>query len=223
MQILPAFLRRPNRPRGTFRLTALAGALAAGYLAGLVWFVTDLPGEVDSPTARTDAIVVLTGGSGRVREGLELLRQNLADRLFVSGVYRGVDLRELLRVREEDAGRLGQRVDLGYNADDTLGNARETALWMRTRDYRSLRLVTSAYHMPRSLLEFRRAMPGVEILAHPVFPPHVRQDDWWRWPGTATLLVGEYTKFLAARLRALFGDPPPLHEEEAASQTEAAS
>jgi uncharacterized SAM-binding protein YcdF (DUF218 family) len=197
---------------------SLAVGVIALYVIGLVWFATNLPAAVETSIARTDAIVVLTGGSGRVREGLELLRQGRADRLFVSGVYRGVDLRELLRVREEDAGNLGQRVDLGYDADDTQGNALETARWMQRRGYRSLRLVTGAYHMPRSLLEFRSVMPDARIVAHPVFPPHVRQDDWWRWPGTATLLVGEYTKYLAARLRMALTDPTAIRDEEAARQ-----
>ncbi|MDX1710779.1 MAG: YdcF family protein [Rhodovibrionaceae bacterium] len=201
MQILPAFLRRPQRPRGTFRLIALGLAALVAYALGLIWFVANLPGAIEAPVRRTDAIVVLTGGSGRLGEGLELLRRDMAERLFVSGVYRGVDLRELLRVREEDAGNLGQRVDLGHDADNTLGNARETARWMAEHGYSSLRLVTGAYHMPRSLLEFRRLMPQAEIVAHPVFPPHVRQDDWWRWPGTAMLLIGEYTKYLLAQVR----------------------
>ena len=56
--------------------------------------------------------------------------------------------------------------------------------------------------MPRSLLEFRRTMPEIEILPHPVFPAHVKQEDWWRWPGSTNLLVSEYSKYLIARFRA---------------------
>ena len=61
-----------------------------------------------------------------------------------------------------------------------------------------MRLVTASYHMPRSLMEFRRVMPDVRLIAHPVFPAHVRIDAWWRWPGTASLLAGEYIKYLVA-------------------------
>jgi uncharacterized SAM-binding protein YcdF (DUF218 family) len=66
-----------------------------------------------------------------------------------------------------------------------------------------LRLVTAWYHMPRSLLEFDRAMPEMDIVAHPVFPDQVKQGRWWAWRGTAVLLVGEYIKYLAALLRPL--------------------
>ena len=84
---------------------------------------------------------------------------------------------------------------------NTLGNAIETAEWSRDKNFRSLRLVTSAYHMPRSLIEFKHAMPNIQIIAHPVFPAHVKVDEWWAWSGTAELIASEYTKFLLAWLR----------------------
>ena len=84
---------------------------------------------------------------------------------------------------------------------NTAGNAIETTVWMKKHEYRSLRLVTAAYHMPRSLLEFGHAMPGVTLIPHPVFPEKVKQDYWWGWPGTASLMVGEYDKYLLAWLR----------------------
>ena len=69
---------------------------------------------------------------------------------------------------------------------------------MRGQGFRSLRLVTAWYHMPRSLLEFGRAMPDIEIVAHPVFPEQVKSEHWWAWRGTAMLLISEYAKYLAA-------------------------
>jgi uncharacterized SAM-binding protein YcdF (DUF218 family) len=74
---------------------------------------------------------------------------------------------------------------------------------MREQGLGSLRLVTAAYHMPRSLLEFRRAMPEIEIVPHPVFPKHVKQRNWWRWPGSASLIISEYNKYLVALARGL--------------------
>ncbi len=61
--------------------------------------------------------------------------------------------------------------------------------------------MTAAYHMPRSMLEFRQAMPDMRIVSNPVFPGHVKQDEWWAWPGTATLFISEYNKFLMAWVR----------------------
>ncbi len=201
-------------PGGRLRLAAglagLAGLAVLALAAGFLWFVAHLPDSVAQPDRRTDAIVVLTGGSGRVGRGLELLAQGRAEKLFVSGVYQGVDVAELLRVSRQDPEHLACCVALGYEAGTTEGNAVETAHWMREQGYRSLRLVTAAYHMPRSLLEFRRRMPQIEIVPHPVFPDHVKQDDWWRWPGSTHLLVGEYGKYLVARLRALVGGTAPV-------------
>jgi uncharacterized SAM-binding protein YcdF (DUF218 family) len=150
----------------------------------------------------------LTGGSLRLEQGLALLADRRAKKLFVSGVHRGVDVRELLRLSRQAPEELDCCIALGYEADDTAGNAVETAVWIDSEGYRSLRLVTAGYHMPRSLLEFRAAMPGVEIVPHPVFPGQVKIEAWWRWPGTAALIASEYNKFLIAvaghALRRLF-------------------
>ena len=86
---------------------------------------------------------------------------------------------------------------------------------MRRESFASLRLVTAGYHMPRSLLEFRRALPGVRIVPHPVFPERVRQADWWAFPGTAWLIVGEYVKYLGAIVHGLVPYPYPPHEAKA--------
>ena len=187
-----------------WRLTAIAGTCAIAWLAGLLWFATELPSSVAEPERITDAIVVLTGGSGRVHRGLQLLAEKRANKLFISGVYHGVDVQELLRISQRSPGDLDCCIALGYEADSTRGNAHETASWMREQGLRSLRLVTAAYHMPRSLLEFHRVLPGVEIVPHPVFPEHVKQHDWWRWPGSASLIVTEYSKYLVALARGLF-------------------
>lgn len=175
-------------------------AVAAVWTGGLVWFAARIPPPGSGDTVRTDAIVVLTGGSGRLDEGLRLLSAKRADKLFVSGVYRGVDVAALLRLARQEPGSLECCIMLGYAADNTVGNARETAAWMKAEGYKSLRLVTASYHMPRSLMEFRRIMPGVELVPHPVFPARFKQSQWWRWPGTAGLIAREYNKYLMASL-----------------------
>ena len=192
---------RPRRRRLAVRLVGLAGAGGLVWLVGLFWFAALLPNAVTDSERSTDAIVVLTGGSDRLQQGLDLLAQRRAAQLFVTGVYRGVDVRELLRVSQQSPERLACCITLDHDAGDTRGNAVETAAWIREQDLRSLRLVTAAYHMPRSLLEFRHAMPEIEIVPHPVFPENFKQRDWWRWPGSASLIVREYSKYLVARLR----------------------
>ena len=191
--------------RSTYRwgrivLTA-AIVLVVAWLGGLMAFAADIPDTVADPDTKTDAIVVLTGGSGRLETGFELLAERRAAKLFVSGVYRGVDVASLLHMSQRNPSELICCVSLGYVAESTAGNARETASWIAKEGYTSLRLVTANYHMPRSILEFSHAMPNTKIIPHAVFPPNFKSEHWWLWPGSASLVIGEYTKFLAAWLR----------------------
>ncbi|NQU58076.1 MAG: YdcF family protein [Rhodospirillales bacterium] len=182
------------------RLAVLVVGLVLVWLAGLVRFADSIPHSIEAPERRSDAIVVLTGGSGRLNEGLDLLEKDLGERLFVSGVYQGVDVKTLFQMFQHDPQELEARISIG-TAINTMGNATETAAWIATREYKSLRLVTASYHMPRSLLEFHHAMPETIIIAHPVFPEHVKVDRWWLWPGTMGLIASEYNKFMYAWLR----------------------
>lgn len=179
-------------------------AIIAGWAAALVWFAENIPRQVENPSSPTDAVVVLTGGSDRLRAGFKLLAQKQAKKLFVSGVYRGVDVAELLRMSRQAPKELECCVALGYTADDTAGNAYETAQWMAKENFRSLRLVTANYHMRRSLLEFRRAMPAITVIPHPVFPKNFKGEDWWRWSGTTRLILREHFKYLVALAGGLF-------------------
>jgi uncharacterized SAM-binding protein YcdF (DUF218 family) len=183
------------------RLGFCLGAGTALWTAGLVWFATPL--AVEDKGTRTDAIIVLTGGSLRLQSGFDLLGEGKGRKLFVSGVNQEVKLKQLLRLAGHAPNWATCCVVLGYDADDTLGNALETAQWMRREDYHSLRLVTAWYHMRRSMLEFERAMPEVAIVPHPVYPDRVRLSRWWEWRGTAVLMVGEYVKYIGALLRPL--------------------
>jgi uncharacterized SAM-binding protein YcdF (DUF218 family) len=184
--------------------TVIIGIISAGFffwIAGLFAFLQSIPKQIEDTTTLTNTIVVLTGGSLRLETGLELLRKGNARKLFVSGVHRGVDVKQLLRLARQSPMEANCCIFLGHEADDTAGNAEETAVWMNKHGYRSMRLVTAAYHMPRSVIEFRNAMPHATILLHPVFPEQVKLDKWWMWPGTAGLILGEYSKYLIARIR----------------------
>ena len=171
------------------------------WVAGLFAFAASIPDRVEDVDTVTDAVVVLTGGSGRLEEGLTLVAARKAKKLFVSGVYQGVDVQQLLELSRHRPEELSCCIVLGYAAGSTLGNAVETAAWLETQGYTSIRLVTANYHMPRSLVEFRHTMPGVRIVPHAVFPTQFKRDDWWRWPGSAQLVVIEYLKYLAAVAR----------------------
>lgn len=181
-------------------LLGAPAVLLIAWTAGFLWFAVDVPERIDDEDSPTDAIVVLTGGSERLATGLSLLQRKMGRKLFVSGVYRGVEVTDLLRQARQPVDDLACCIVLGHAADNTIGNAVETAAWMQAEGFHSLRLVTANYHMRRSLMEFRYAMPDAVIVAHPVFPDKVKQN-WWRWPGTAHLIATEYTKYLGAQVR----------------------
>jgi uncharacterized SAM-binding protein YcdF (DUF218 family) len=176
-------------------------ALTLAWFGGFAWFVHSSLAIAVDHTSPTDAIVVLTGGRLRVETAIDLLGAGQARKLFISGVNPHVDRGALLRV----VGRIDEddtsRIEIGHEAENTLGNARETAEWMRQEGYRSLRLVTSWYHMRRSLLEFERAMPDARIVAEPVFAAHADPETWSSRFEVALLTIGEYDKFLVTLVR----------------------
>jgi uncharacterized SAM-binding protein YcdF (DUF218 family) len=191
--------------RGTWFRAAHAYGLVAGLLfavfGGFLEFVGSLPRSADLPP-QSDGIVVLTGGEARLSAGVQLLAEGLGTRLLVSGVHPETsldDLRDLMA--PEDTAAFECCVDLDKAATDTTSNATETAHWTRQKGYNSIILVTATYHMPRSLLELERRLPGVRVEAYPVFPDAFRLDDWWRRPGTLKLLIGEYVKYGVALAR----------------------
>jgi uncharacterized SAM-binding protein YcdF (DUF218 family) len=199
-------------PRLVRRLGSLALAMLGLWLAGLALFIaSSLSIGVDG-SIPTDAIVVLTGGRLRLETGLQLFAAGTAKKLFISGVNQRIERDQLLHALGPSAERAACCIALGHDAGNTIGNARESASWMNEEGYRSLRLVTSWYHMRRSLLEFGRAMPQITIVAHPVFAHRLDPELWWSWHGAALLIIAEYDKYLAAWVRpaidAVYPAPP---------------
>ena len=179
-----------------------------GIVISLLDFIEKIPTSETSNNTVTDAIVVLTGGSRRLEEGLHLLSKKRAKKLFVSGVYRGVDVRRLLAHSRGNPEELVCCIKLGYTAENTQGNAAETSTWLKSEGYKSIRLVTASYHIPRSIKEFYHKMPDIVIIPHAVFPKQFKRYDWWRWPGTASLILTESFKFQISSVRLLKERPP---------------
>jgi uncharacterized SAM-binding protein YcdF (DUF218 family) len=192
------------RPWQTFLMRGLFTLmiLLTSWFWGLIWFVQTMPASSNAQEiSHTDGLVVLTGGTGRLTEAIALLSAKHADRLFVTGVYRGVDVSELLRLSKKAPQELACCITLDYEADDTLENAVQTAAWVRRERLGSIRLVTSDYHLRRSLMEFHMAMPGVTIIPHAVTPPHLSMNEWWRSKKIFSLMAIEYSKYLIVGLR----------------------
>lgn len=197
------YQRRRSWWRRLFHLALLAVA-AWGF--GLLVFAAAIPNptQVRDADKPTDAIVVLTGGGDRLAEGFRLLDRGLAKKMLISGVAQGVTLEQLIDGLGDDKSaapppsELACCVTLGYVASSTVGNALESAKWIAENHFKSVRLVTANYHMIRSLLEFRRTAPAIEVIPHPVFPAEVKDPFWFVHPKTLALIVNEYHKYLVA-------------------------
>lgn len=237
------FVRRPRRSRPVKLALAALLILAALWAVGLVWFAREIARFTPGPDqtaegAHADAVVVLTGTPDRLTVGFDLLARGNARRMFVSGVYRGVDVQQILKALRRSPNEAGNAVVLGYGADDTAGNAQETAVWMAKEGLTSIILVTSNFHMPRALLEFHAAMPNVTVTPHATAAASFKIADWWRWPGTVRLIASEWSKYIAARAVLAMGlrmhvrgavspeplsslDPPPASPAPATALTAA--
>jgi uncharacterized SAM-binding protein YcdF (DUF218 family) len=188
-------VRENRRQRGGRRkigvwgvLGRIVAVLALAWLGGFLWFSLTLPDPAPL-TTKTDAVVVLTGGAGRLARGLEVIEAGSAERMLVSGVGASTTRKQLAAAAGVGKSRLGA-TDLGYQAVDTRSNAQETAAWVKKNRFESLRLVTSAGHMRRARLELARVLPpGITVVpdAVPVEP---------QAPSIAT----EYSKYLLRRL-----------------------
>jgi uncharacterized SAM-binding protein YcdF (DUF218 family) len=180
---------------------AAAAALVA-FAAGFVMFARAVAGYVPGALPQqADAIVVLTGGELRLLAGAKLLSQGRGARLLISGVNPQTTHHDLKRLSGLSDQLFAARVDIDYAAHTTTGNAEETRAWAKAKGYTRLIIVTSSYHMPRSLTELRRAMPGVELVPHAVVSERLHPRRWWTDAFTARVLFAEYVKFLPSAAR----------------------
>ena len=186
-----------RRTRDKRQLTRkLAKLVVALWLIGLLVFIVKLPGgEEPPPVSQNEGIVVPTGGAERIATGFRLLSEG-GKRLLITGVHKDTTLAALEALTEQTAAPCC--VDLDYTATDTLGNAAFAAAWAAQHGLTEVRLVTSWYHMPRSAELFRRAMPDVRIIPHPVSAADIPSEGWWQNPNAWRLIVGEYIKLLWA-------------------------
>ena len=161
------------------------------WAIGFLWFVVALPRPAED--ARTDAVIVPTGGPGRIARGLAVLDSGQADRMLVSGVDPEVRPQEFAAEFGVSPRRMACCVTLGFSAVDTRSNAAETAKWVAQNEVRSLRLVTTDWHMRRAAGELDRMLPGHVTVIRDAVPSQ---------PDLRTLFL-EYHKLIASRIAGL--------------------
>ncbi len=163
--------------------------LLLGYALGFIIFAVTLGRPAGKDAQRTDAAVVITGGPGRLEHGMDALAAGGARRLLIAGADPAVTKADLVRLLGGRQRLVSCCVDLGSESVDTRSNAEEAERWLKRRGYKSLRLITSDWHMRRARYEFRKVL-GDE---YRVIPDAVRTE-----PGFMTLF-GEYNKYVLRR------------------------
>ena len=209
---LPSDHKAPNAPiqapRGWLGTAGLALSavllLAAGI--GFIGFVSQLRGSETRPASHADGIVVLTGGSSRVSDAMELLADGYGQRLLISGVHPTSAASDISRSLSDNQSLLGCCVDLDHSAVNTRSNAAETRRWARERGFKSLIVVTSNYHMPRAIIELAHAMPDTKLIPFAVVSDKWRDEPWWISGATLRLLLSEYAKYVAVEMRLRLAD-----------------
>ena len=195
-------------PRGWLRATIVA-ALAIVFVGagvGFVGFLSQLRAVEVNPSSKADGIVVLTGGSSRVSDAMELLAGGYGKRLLISGVHPTNAASDISRSLPDNQSLLSCCVDLDRSAVNTRSNAAETRRWARERGFKSLIVVTSNYHMPRAIVELSHAMPDVELVPFSVIGDKWRDEPWWTSGATLRLLLSEYAKYVAVEVRVRLAD-----------------
>ena len=193
---------------GGRRVRRTAVVVLALGLGAAIWLVADFIGfsrsiatfEPRNPE-RADGIVVLTGGSQRLSDALGLLAEGHGRRLLISGVYQKTGRDEIARNARDLRPMLACCVDLGRSARNTIGNAIEARRWAQSNGFSSLLVVTSNYHMPRTVGEFRHALQGVRLIGYPVVSGSVDIARLWSDAGVFRVVGAEYLKFVVSRVR----------------------
>ncbi|MES2752760.1 MAG: YdcF family protein [Pseudomonadota bacterium] len=197
---------RAGKARWRWRAAKLAVlAILVVGVGGFVWFLSKVLPTEEKPSRNADGIVVLTGGSSRVSDAMDLLSAGYGRRLLISGVHPTNGLNDIQRTLPESQRLLSCCVDLDRSAVNTRSNATETRRWATERGFHSLIVVTSNYHMPRAIVELSHAMPDIELVPFAVIGDKWREEPWWTSGAALRLLLSEYAKFLFAEMRVAFG------------------
>jgi uncharacterized SAM-binding protein YcdF (DUF218 family) len=211
-----------RRLMGFVRVAALAIlSVSMLFLGGFAFFATHVSRMTtpENPPA-ADAIIVLTGGQARIDAAVSLLKSGKGERLLISGVHPSTTSKTLQATTGADTALFSCCVDIDRAALDTIGNAEESAKWVRRHAYGRVLLVTNNYHMPRSLLEIGRLLDREELEPYPVVNSNLDNGGWVTRPAALRVLFTEYNKYLLALAR---GAVPTAPAEDGVEMVDAST
>jgi uncharacterized SAM-binding protein YcdF (DUF218 family) len=186
---------------------ALAFLLCAGTLfGGFVRFAEDVT-KFKAPQIieQYDAIAVLTGGKNRITNSVSLLKQDTNKRLLISGVNPNISDTDLMKVTGANQKLFDCCIDVGRDAKDTIGNGKEIAIWAEDKAYKNILIVTSDYHMRRSLYELRANAPDINLIAYPIKNNGSGDEKWYKNTDLLRTLINEFAKLNLSYFRQFAG------------------
>jgi uncharacterized SAM-binding protein YcdF (DUF218 family) len=178
------------------------------WFSALLYFISIIPSKdfVYEAKYQADAIVILTGDNNRIEQGLELFKNSSIQYLLISGVAQESNLKQIVQnfVHKQDYLKNSDSIDLGKEATSTVGNLRETQEWIGKKKLKSIILVTSNYHMPRSYALFKGKLKIDRIEIYPTFSEKFDKIGWWYNSKSIELIILEFHKYLACKIALLF-------------------
>jgi uncharacterized SAM-binding protein YcdF (DUF218 family) len=171
------------------------------FSLGFGYYIFEVSRLANAPSSKADAIVVLTGGQARIETALKLLQNGQAKRLLISGVHRESSSADIQRITGGQRSLFDCCIDIDKAALDTVGNAEQAAVWAAQYGFDSIIVVTSDYHMPRSLIEFRRKLPAATITPQVAKTTTSTVERLGHDPAAFRIFFAEYLKYVAAVAR----------------------
>ena len=187
----------------------LISSILTYFLIGLIEYKDKILSNITYISNKSSNIVILTGGTNRIKDGLKIVNKfekssTFNSKILVSGTGKGFTKMSLAKNIDFDFNLIECCIELDSISTNTYSNAFETLKWVKKNNISEFILITSNYHMPRAFLEFKYRMPNLKIFTYPITPKKHNINNWLNSFQTFSLVLSEYCKFLVANLRIIF-------------------
>jgi uncharacterized SAM-binding protein YcdF (DUF218 family) len=182
-----------------FKIAIFLGGILILYFISFLKFIFDIDKQYIVKN-NVNNIVVLTGNTGRLVSGIDLMSNNIKSRMLITGVAKGVKYAEIIKNKDLKK----NRIELGYTAHNTLGNAIETSLWLKKYNINDIILVTDSWHMQRALLLFNAIMPNIKISPHPIQSTNFNIKDYFKFDNRVFFIYQEHLKYIVSHIQVIY-------------------